>query len=107
MDNFCHTLVGAAVGEAGLKRRTRLGNPTLMIAANLPDIDVLSFLTDTNPISFRRGWTHGIIAQLALPVVFAGVMYVIGRQRAPRRATQSVLLQRERQRLFDARDDAI
>jgi hypothetical protein len=56
VDNFCHTLVGAAFGEAGLKRRTRFGNPTLMIAANLPDIDVLSFVTDTNPISFRRGW---------------------------------------------------
>jgi len=81
LDNFCHTLVGAAIGEAGLKRRTRFGNPTLMIAANLPDIDVLSFLTDTNPISFRRGWTHGIYAQLALPVLFAGLMYAIGRVR--------------------------
>jgi inner membrane protein len=79
MDNFCHTLVGAAFGEAGLKRRTRFGNPTLMIAANLPDIDVLSFVTDTNPISFRRGWTHGVVAQLLLPVIFAGVMYAIGR----------------------------
>ena len=84
MDNFCHTLVGAAFGEAGLKQRTRFGNPTLMIAANLPDIDVLSFLTDTNPISFRRGWTHGVVAQLVLPVAFAGVMYAIGRLR-PRR----------------------
>ena len=76
--------MGAAIGEAGLKRRTRFGNPTLMIAANLPDIDVLSFLTDTNPISFRRGWTHGIYAQLALPVVFAGLMYAIGRVRPAR-----------------------
>ena len=85
MDNFCHTLVGAAFGEAGLKRRTRFGNPTLMIAANLPDIDVLSFVTDTNPISFRRGWTHGVVAQLLLPVIFAGVMYAIGRLRPRRR----------------------
>ena len=84
MDNFCHTLVGAAIGEAGLKRRTRYGNATLMIAANLPDLDVISFLTDVNPISFRRGWTHGVLAQLVLPVAFAGVMYAIGRFR-PRR----------------------
>ena len=73
--------MGAAFGEAGLKRKTRFGNPTLMIAANLPDIDVLSFFTDTDPISFRRGWTHGIYAQLALPVVFTAVMYAIGRLR--------------------------
>lgn len=79
MDNFCHTLVGAAFGEAGLKRKTRFGNPTLMIAANLPDLDVLSFFTDTDPISFRRGWTHGVYAQLALPVVFTAVMFTIGR----------------------------
>ena len=81
MDNVCHTLVGAACGEAGLKHRTRFGNVTLMIAANLPDLDVLSFFTDTNPISFRRGWTHGVVAQLVLPVAFTGVMYAIGRLR--------------------------
>ena len=86
MDNFCHTLVGAACGEAGLKHRTRYGNATLMIAANLPDIDVLSFLTDTAPISFRRGWTHGILAQLLLPIAFTGVMYAAGRLLARRRA---------------------
>lgn len=91
MDNFCHTLVGAAFGEAGLKRKTRFGNPTLMIAANLPDLDVLSFVTDTNPISFRRGWTHGVLAQLALPVLFAGLMYAIGRVRPARRDDQRPL----------------
>ena len=84
MDNFCHTLVGAAMSEAGLKQRTRYANATLMITANLPDIDVLSFVTDTNPISFRRGWTHGILAQLVLPVVFTAVIYALGRLR-PRR----------------------
>ncbi len=47
MDNVCHTLVGAAIGEAGLKSRTRFGNPALMIASNLPDIDVLVFATGT------------------------------------------------------------
>ena len=81
MDNFCHTLVGAACGEAGLKHKTRFANATLMIAANLPDVDVLSFFTDTDPISFRRGWTHGVVAQLTLPIVFTGVMYAWGRLR--------------------------
>jgi len=40
MDNVCHTLVGAALGEAGLKRRTRFGSVTLMLSSNLPDVDV-------------------------------------------------------------------
>ena len=39
-----------------------------MISANIPDLDVLVFATDTPSVSFRRGWTHGIAAQIALPV---------------------------------------
>ena len=85
MDNLCHTLVGAALGEAGLKRRTRYGNAALMISANLPDIDVLSFLsTNVDPISFRRGWTHGVIAQLVLPVALSSVTWAAARFAARR-----------------------
>ncbi len=66
MDNLCHTLAGAALGEAGLKQRTALGMATLMIASNLPDIDVGVFATDTLAMSFRRGWTHGVLAMVVL-----------------------------------------
>jgi inner membrane protein len=82
MDNLCHTLVGAALGEAGLKRRTRFGSATLMIASNLPDIDVLVFATGTPSVAFRRGWTHGILADLLLPPLLAGVMLFVGSRRA-------------------------
>jgi inner membrane protein len=81
MDNVCHTLVGAAMGEAGLKQRTRYGNATLMIAANLPDLDVLVFLTPLPSVAFRRGWTHGILAQLLLPVVLTAVVVLVDRWR--------------------------
>ena len=54
MDNLCHTLIGAALGEAGLKRTTRFGNATLMIASNLPDVDVLVFATATPSVAFRK-----------------------------------------------------
>jgi inner membrane protein len=82
MDNLCHTLCGAALGKAGLASRTRFGMATLMVAANIPDIDVAVFLTDTLPMSFRRGWTHGVLAQVALPLALAGVVWVIGRRLA-------------------------
>lgn len=74
MDNLCHTLLGVALGRAGLARRTRLGMSTLVIASNLPDVDVAVFATNTLAVSFRRGWTHGVLAQATLPVVLAGVM---------------------------------
>ena len=81
MDNLCHTLVGAALGEAGLKRRTGFGSGTLMIASNLPDIDVLVFATGIPPVAFRRGWTHGVLADVLLPVVLTGAVMLIARRR--------------------------
>jgi len=90
MDNVCHTLVGAAFGEAGLKQRTRFGQPILMIASNLPDLDVLVFATDVPSVAFRRGWTHGTIAQVLLPVLLAIAFYVIDRIRPGRAGTEPV-----------------
>lgn len=84
MDNLCHTLVGAACGEAGLTRRTRFGAVTLMIAANLPDVDVLVFATDVPAVSFRRGWTHGTLAQALLPIALTAVVVAAARVWRPR-----------------------
>ncbi len=84
MDNLCHTLVGLAMGEAGLKHKTRYGNAALMIAANIPDIDVLVFFTDVPSVEFRRGWTHGILAQLILPIVTTALFVVFDRLRGHR-----------------------
>ena len=52
-----------------------------MIAANLPDVDVLVFVTDTPPVAFRRGWTHGVIAQALLPVLLTLIFVMIDRRR--------------------------
>lgn len=86
MDPVCHTLVGASLGEAGLKRRTALGMATLLLAANMPDIDVAVFATDTMAVSFRRGWTHGVLALAVLPAVLAGLMLLLDRWWRQRRA---------------------
>jgi len=74
MDNITHTLVGAALAEAGLKKRTALGAATLMIAANFPDIDAYSVALKTS-LPIRRGITHGIPAHIVLPFVLAGLMW--------------------------------
>lgn len=81
MDNVCHTLVGVAVAQAGFKQRTALATATAAIAANLPDIDVLVFATDIPSVAFRRGITHGVPAQLLLPVACAAVMWAVARRR--------------------------
>ena len=97
MDNICHTLVGAAFGEAGLKRQTRFGNATLMIASNLPDVDVLVFASNLPAVAFRRGWTHGILAQALLPIALTAAMLGVnrlfpGRADEPPARTRGLLL---------------
>src|SRR5918994_5119979 len=87
MDNLCHTLTGSAFAEAGLKNRTRFGSAALMIAANLPDIDILAFLGDTPTVAVRRGWTHGVLAQALLPVLLTGAFVAIDRYRPARDGT--------------------
>lgn len=86
MDNLAHTLAGAALGEAGLKRRTALAMPTLLIGANLPDIDVVVLLFGSG-LSFRRGWTHGILALVVLPLLLTAGMILwdrhVRRRRSP------------------------
>jgi inner membrane protein len=89
MDNICHTLVGAACSEAGLKRTTRFAAPVLMVAANLPDVDVLAFLSDVPAVAIRRGWTHGVLAQALLPPVFTGAVLLLDRVWRPQRGGPS------------------
>ena len=73
-----------ALSRAGLNRRTALATSTLVIANNLPDIDVGVFATNTLAMSFRRGWTHGVLAQLTLPIALTGAMLLYDRYRTTR-----------------------
>lgn len=83
MDNLAHTLLGAALGQAGLKRRTGLGMATLMIAASLPDVDALGLLVGEN-LAWRRGLTHGPLGILLLPPLLAVAMLWFDRWQARR-----------------------
>lgn len=75
MDNLTHSLVGALLGQMGLKRKTGLAMPTLIIAANISDIDaVTTLLGGQQHLAMRRGLTHGPIAMLILPLLLWGIM---------------------------------
>lgn len=77
MDNLTHSLVGAVLGQAGLKRTTGLAMPALIIGANLPDVDAACFfwLEGTEHLAFRRGITHGPPALVLLPLILAGLLW--------------------------------
>ncbi|NRD88438.1 metal-dependent hydrolase [Sphingopyxis sp. BSNA05] len=75
MDNLTHSLAGAVLGQMGLKKKTGLGMATLIIAANIPDIDaVTTLLGGVQHLALRRGITHGPIAMLVLPLLLTGIM---------------------------------
>jgi inner membrane protein len=60
-----------------------------VVGANLPDIDVLSYLAGPiHALEFRRGWTHGILAMIVLPVLLT--LIVIAWNMLRRRKTQPV-----------------
>ena len=77
MDNITHSLVGALIGQTGLKKKTGLAMPALIIGANLPDVDAACFfwLEGTEHLGFRRGITHGPPAWVLLPLVLAGILW--------------------------------
>ncbi|WP_141735976.1 metal-dependent hydrolase [Oligoflexus tunisiensis] len=90
MDPIAHTLAGATLAQTGLKRLTPLATATLIIGANLPDIDgVMSFFGSDTALEHRRGVTHGILAQALFPFLLcAGILAYdrfIRRRRDPAR----------------------
>ena len=81
MDNVTHSLVGALIGQTGLKRRTGLAMPALIVGANLPDVDAACFLwlDGVEHLAFRRGITHGPPALILLPLLLAGLLWAFDR----------------------------
>jgi inner membrane protein len=79
------------MAEAGLKRTTPLATVTLVIGANLPDIDAFTmFAGSDTALLLRRGLTHGIIALAVLPWLLAGAVVLgdryLRRRRHPEKA---------------------
>lgn len=75
MDNLTHSLAGALLGRMGVKRTTGRAMPTLIISANLPDIDsFIAPLIGQEPIAFHRGFTHGVGGWIVMPFVAAGLV---------------------------------
>ena len=74
MDNLTHSLFGAVLGQMGLKKKTGLAMPTLIIAANIPDIDAACAVYGQLSLSMRRGITHGPIALILLPILLWAAM---------------------------------
>jgi len=87
MDNLTHSLAGWALGQAGLKRKTRKGLAALILGANMPDIDVFFGWVPWVPLATHRGFTHGVVGGvLLMPPILAALLWLLDRWQVKRGA---------------------
>jgi len=80
MDNLTHSLVGWALGQTGLKTKTRKGLAALILGANMPDLDVFLGWVSWAPLSTHRGFTHSIVGgSVLMPPLLAGLLWLLDR----------------------------
>lgn len=91
MDPLAHTLVGASLAETGLRHKSLYATATLVVAANLPDIDgVCTAWGPDASLAHRRGLTHGVLALVLLPLLLALLVHAYGRWALRRRAARGL-----------------
>src|ERR1041385_8120277 len=62
MDNLTHTAIGLFLSRAGLNRATPFAAPILILAANAPDMDVVSAAGGSlNYLHYHRHLTHSLL----------------------------------------------
>ena len=70
LENLTHTLTGLFLSRAGLNRFTPRATWILLLAANAPDVDVVSaFGGSINMLHYHRHITHALIAIPVLPLL--------------------------------------
>ena len=84
MDPLTHTAAGVVLARAGLDRFTPRATLICVVAANIPDIDIVTASSSINYLNYHRHLTHGLPAvpfMAALAVLLAEVLARLFRQR--------------------------
>jgi inner membrane protein len=85
LEPITHFLTGAVLARAGFNRKTALATATMTLAAEAPDLDVLSsFKGPVYGFAHHRGFTHSFLGLLLVSAVVIGLMYLIWRLRGRR-----------------------
>jgi inner membrane protein len=80
MDNLTHTLTGLMLARCGLNRGVRGGAIMLMLAANAPDVDVVSWFGGTLfYLEHHREYTHSLFFAPAVAFIPWALVRYIGR----------------------------
>src|SRR5260370_35761723 len=84
MDNVTHTLTAVAISQAGLNRKTRFATLALVIAGNIPDVDVAAgFVLSARYLEAPRGVSPSILGAALFAGVGGGRVFSWGPRRPP------------------------
>jgi inner membrane protein len=82
LEPITHFLFGANMGRAGFNRKTALATATLTLAAEAPDLDVISrFWGSAFGLNHHRGFTHSLLGVPLVAAVVVAFVYGIWRLR--------------------------
>jgi inner membrane protein len=85
LEPITHFLTGACLGRAGLNRKTALATATLTLAAEAPDLDVLtSFKDPVFGFAHHRGFTHSFLGLVLVSAAVVALVYFIWQLRGRR-----------------------
>lgn len=90
LEPVTHLLTGGCLSRLGFNRRTALATATMVIAAEVPDLDILWYFDDSvSGFAHHRGFSHTLLgvpvdAAFALGLVFL-YWRLIGRKRVAKR----------------------
>jgi inner membrane protein len=77
MDNLTHTAVGLFLSRAGLNRWTPRATAVLVLAANIPDVDIAAALGGPlGYLHYHRHWTHSLMAMPLMALVAVALVRV-------------------------------
>src|SRR5688572_16807503 len=80
MDNLTHSLIGLAAAKAGLEKLSPGATALCVVAANIPDADIVSLIGGRwTYLHHHRGITHSIAGTLALALLIPLIFYLVDR----------------------------
>jgi inner membrane protein len=81
MDNLTHTAIGLFLSRAGLGRWSPRATPIVILAANAPDIDIVSAAGGgLNYLHYHRHITHSLLGMPILAITVVLLVNLIGRK---------------------------
>src|ERR1017187_7733388 len=81
MDPLTHTAVGLFLSRAGLNRWTPRATAILMLAANAPDIDIVTAAGGSvNYLHYHRHLTHSLVAMPVMALLPVLVVWAVARK---------------------------